>query len=52
MPDNYIALGKIPRYKEFISRAYPGSKDRIDKFGVYVDEPGTRVAGAPYTIYF
>lgn len=52
MPDNYIALGKIPQYQNFIEAAYPQTVGRIDRFGRYLREPGTRVAVAPYTVYF
>ena len=52
MPDNYIALGMIPHYQEILEASYPGSKGRIDKFGRYINEPGTRIAVAPYTVYF
>lgn len=52
MPDNYIALGRIPHYQEILEASYPGSQGRIDKFGRYIHEPGTRIAIAPYTVYF
>ena len=52
MPDNYIYLGKIPEYKEYIEATYPGVKGKIDKFGNYLENDGVRVAVGPYYVYF
>ena len=52
MPDNYIALGMIPKYQEYLERAYPGTHGRIDAFGNYLGKDSGRVAVAPYAVYF
>ncbi len=52
MPDNYIKLGKIPDYQEYLEKSYYGVKGRIDKYGNYIYENGTRIAVGPYRVYF
>lgn len=52
MPDNYIYTGQIPKYQKYIEANYPGIKGKIDKYGNYLDETVSRVAVAPYLVYF
>lgn len=52
MPDNYIKLGKIPDYQKYLENSYYGVKGRIDKYGNYIYENGTRIAVGPYIVYF
>lgn len=49
MPDNYVKTGKI-NY-DAVVRAYYAS-GRVDEYLGYIDNPGTRIAVAPYTVYF
>jgi len=51
LPDNYIYDGKI-NLKEFIEDKSPELTGSIDKYGNYINEPGNRVAIAPYRIYY
>lgn len=51
LPDNYIYTDQI-EIQRYIEQAYPNVVGRIDKYGNYLDRPGTRVAIAPYTVYF
>lgn len=44
--------GRIPAWREYLEASYPAVRGRIDAHGYYVDEPGTRVAVAPYRVYF
>lgn len=52
MPDNYIKTGKIPDYQKYLEASYFGVKGRIDKYGRYIYENGTRIAVGPYYVYF
>lgn len=52
MPDNNIKLGRIPGYRDFLTAHYPTANDRVDEYGRYLDRPGSRVAVAPYLVYF
>jgi hypothetical protein len=51
IPDNDIERGAVD-FAGAISVAYPNLADRIDRFGKYRDNPSTRVAIAPYLVYF
>jgi hypothetical protein len=51
LPDNHIRTGAI-ELKSFLEKAYPAARGRIDKYGNYLDSPGSRVAVAPYLVYF
>lgn len=48
LPDNHVERTNI---QALIERAYPHTRGRIDRFGVYVDQPGARVAIMPYHVY-
>lgn len=52
MPDNYISRGLIPGYQAYIEASYPNLRGRIDRYGNLLDAPGSRVAVAPYLVYF
>lgn len=52
IPDNYILNGQIRGYEEILTEAYPNSAGKIDKFGNYIYETGTRIAVAPYYVYW
>lgn len=49
MPDNYVKTGKI-NYDDVV-RAYYAT-GRVDEYLGYTDNPGARIAVAPYTVYF
>ncbi len=49
MPDNYVKTGKI-NYSDVVRAYY--ADGRVDEYLGYVDSPGTRIAVAPYTVYF
>lgn len=49
--DNDIERGTV-NFKDAISVAYPQLANRIDRFGKYTDNPSTRIAIAPYLVYF
>lgn len=51
MPDNYVYGDKI-EVKKYLEASYPDTKGKIDKYGYYLDAPGSRVAVAPYFVYF
>jgi hypothetical protein len=51
LPDNRIATGEID-LQPYIEAAYPEVAGNIDRYGHYLDDPGTRVAIAPYFVYF
>jgi len=51
MPDNYIKIDSI-EVKKYLEAYLPNIKGKIDKFGRYIHEKGTRVAMAPYLVYF
>lgn len=48
LADNYADQTEIAKY---IQIAYPQTKDRIDKYGRFVDNATNRVAVAPYHVY-
>lgn len=50
LPDNYIITDQV-QLKNYIEAAYPYTKDKINKFGIYLDDEGSRVAIAPYLAY-
>jgi hypothetical protein len=51
MPDNYVRRGEI-EVQRYLEAAYPHARGRIDKYGHYLDRSGSRVAVAPYLVYF
>jgi len=51
MPDNYVYSGQL-EVKQYLENSYPGTAGRIDKYGSYLDEKGSRIAVAPYLVYF
>lgn len=51
IPDNDIERGAVDLLGA-VSIAYPQLADRIDRFGKYRDNPSTRIAIAPYLVYF
>ena len=51
LPDNYIKTNRI-EIKKYIEAYLPNVKGKIDKYGRYIYEKGTRVAIAPYIVYF
>lgn len=51
LPDNLIESGAF-QLGSYIERSMPALKGRIDRFGHYLDNPGTRVAIAPYLVYY
>ena len=51
MPDNYIARGDV-EFEKYVEASYPGTAGRIDKHSRYMDNNGTRVAIAPYIVYY
>jgi len=52
MPDNAVGHGRIPAWRHYLEASYPAVRGRIDEYGYYLDEEGTRVAVAPYLVYF
>ncbi len=51
MPDNYVKTGKI-EVKKYLEAAYPNAAGKIDQYGNYLGTDGSRVAVAPYLVYF
>jgi len=51
MPDNYVYLGQI-EVQKYLEASYPHARGRIDKYGNYLDKAGSRIAVAPYLVYF
>lgn len=49
MPDNYVKRGLID-YNAVIKAYY--SEGRVDEYLGYIGQEGTRIAVAPYTVYF
>jgi hypothetical protein len=52
MPDNYVSLGLIPAYQGYLEASYPHIRGRIDRYGNFLDAPNSRIAVAPYLVYF
>lgn len=50
LPDNYIATGQI-EVKKYMEAAYSYAKGKINKFGIFLDEPESRVAITSYSFY-
>jgi hypothetical protein len=48
LPDNYVEQTRI---QQFIEEAYPEAKGLVDRFGVYVNQPGARLVIIPYIQY-
>lgn len=51
LPDNYVKTGQL-RVQEYLEGHYPYYKDKIDKYGNFLGKEGSRVAVAPYKVYF
>jgi hypothetical protein len=51
LADNRVAAGKL-NMKQFLEKHLPDYHDKIDNYGHYINRKGTRVALAPYTVYF
>ncbi len=51
MPDNYVYSGQL-EVRQYLENSYPGTAGRIDKYGNYLEEKGSRIAVAPYLVYF
>ncbi|MBL7728199.1 MAG: hypothetical protein JNM68_10950 [Dinghuibacter sp.] len=51
LADNRIYAGKL-NLKPMLEKHYPSYKDKIDNYGHFIGKTGTRVALAPYTVYF
>jgi len=52
MPDNYVHLGYIPKYLEYLESNYPSLKGQMDKYGHFLGRESGRIAVAPYNVYF
>jgi hypothetical protein len=50
LPDNAIKRGAVS-IQQYIEEAYPSTKGRIDRYGVFLDDPEMRVAIDPYLEY-
>ena len=51
MPDNYVRLDSI-RLLPYLEAHYPYHKGNMNRFGRFLDRPGTRVPVAPYRVYW
>jgi hypothetical protein len=49
LADNYI---KETDFADFVQQAYPYTRGRIDRYGVFRDVKGTRVSITPYYAYY
>jgi len=50
LPDNYIETGEVV-LKEYIEESYPFCRDKIDKYGHFLNDNDTRVAISSYLAY-
>lgn len=48
LPDNYVEQTRI---QQFIEEAYPEARGLVDRFGVYLNQPGARLVIIPYIQY-
>lgn len=48
LPDNFVEQTGI---QQFIEAAYPEAKGMVDRFGVYLNQPGARLVIMPYIQY-
>lgn len=51
LPDNYVKTGKL-HVQEYLEKHYPYYKGAIDKYGNFLKKKGSRIAVAPYIVYF
>lgn len=51
LPDNYVKTGQL-KVQEYLEAHYPYYKGHIDKYGNFLKQKGSRVALAPYIVYF
>lgn len=51
LPDNLIESG-VFELGSYIERSMPRLKGKVDRYGHYLDNPATRVAIAPYLVYY
>lgn len=51
MPDNFVYTGQID-VKPYLEASYPEYRGRIDRYGRYLDDPGSRIAVANCFVYF
>ncbi|MEA2203709.1 MAG: hypothetical protein QOE77_485 [Blastocatellia bacterium] len=50
LPDNYIANGQV-EVKKYMQAAYPYARGKINEFGIFADDPESRVAITSYRFY-
>lgn len=51
LPDNYIHLDRI-NIKKYLEFENPDLNGKIDKYGRFLEQKGSRVAVSPYHVYF
>ncbi len=51
LPDNYVKTGQL-KVQEYLEAHYPYYKGKINKYGNFLKRKGSRVAVAPYIVYF
>lgn len=51
LPDNYVKTGQL-KVQEYLEKHYPYYKGQIDKYGNFLNKKGSRIAVAPYIVYF
>lgn len=50
LPDNYVYTGQLD-LASYLEAAYPHARGRINEYGIYNDEVGTRIAVSSYAVY-
>lgn len=51
LPDNFVKVGQL-EVQKYLERHYPYYKGAIDKYGHFKSRKGSRIAVAPYIVYF
>ncbi len=51
LPDNYIKTDKI-KMQKYLEKVYLNARNNIDKYGHFLDHPGSRIAISSYLVYF
>jgi hypothetical protein len=51
LPDNYVTSGEVS-LQRYLEVCHPNLRGKIDKYGILRGERGSRVAIAPYMVYF
>lgn len=51
LPDNYVKTGRLS-VQQYLEAHYPYYKGKIDKYGNFLHKEGSRIAVAPYKVYF